>query len=372
MVDFSKAFDTIQPSLLLKKLRKYGFEENIVQLIKSYLSNRKQYVFLDGIKSKKINSPSIGTPQGSCISPLLYLIYINCFNPDTKFLLFADDTAIIFYGESIAELENNIRKGLNYCEEYFLENRLTINTKKTYYLTNANIQPPKINEQEIIPINEENHFKYLGIELAGFPKFSNHTNHLINKLQAGIITLEKLKSTVTFECLREVYFAFIQSYILYSLSTWGTLANKQDMNSIFTMQKKAIRIVFKKRRKVHTSNLFKEGQILKLNDLLKLSQTMEGYNGLIKKSHDVYLENCKIRGGHLRNKNNWISVLTIFDKYCIATNEGVQENLFEKILLPKNRGLILPSRQCVRNRFKEKIFPTYVFNCTTPNCYVCT
>ncbi len=368
MIDFSKAFDTIQPKIMAAKLRNYGFSQTLCKLILNYLTNRKQFVYLDGTKSKKIQAAEIGTPQGSCLSPLLFIIYINCFQPNAKFLLFADDTAIIFYGKDRAELERNIKNGLNYCDQYFKYNRLSINVKKTFFLSNTDIDCPKINDQEIVRISNMNQFKYLGVEISGFPKISNHISSVLNKLQKGLIALHRIKKATTFTCRKEVYFSFFHSHINYALATWGPLMSKTDLQNLQTAQKKAIRLIFGKGL-VHTSNLFKEARILKVQDCIKLNCIVEGFNGLILKKHDVYIESCYKKGGNLRSKEDWTSEKSIFKLFCEETNAATSNKLFEKV--KSSKGIRLPSRNCIKGRFMRQTFETYNYICRTANCYVC-
>ncbi len=156
-------------------------------------------------------------------------------------------------------------------------------------MSNINIECPKINNQEIVEINNTNHFKYLGVEISGFPKITNHISGILNKLQKGLIALHRIKKSANFNCRKEVYFAFFHSHITYAIATWGPLMTKTDVQSLQTAPKKAIRLIFGKKL-VHTSNLFKEAKILKIQDCVKLNCIIEGFNGLILQKHDVYTD----------------------------------------------------------------------------------
>ena len=95
-IDLSKAFDTIDHDILIKKLENYGIRGVALELIKRYLTDRTQYVNVLGESSEKLHV-LFGVPQGSCLGPLLLLIYINDLpniSIDTNFVLFADDTNI--------------------------------------------------------------------------------------------------------------------------------------------------------------------------------------------------------------------------------------------------------------------------------------
>ena len=96
-IDLEKAFDTVNHGILCDKLNYYGLRGNVNNLIKSYLTNRKQFVSING-QDSEISDITCGVPQGSSLGPLLFLIYINDFRfclSQTETGHFADDTYIL-------------------------------------------------------------------------------------------------------------------------------------------------------------------------------------------------------------------------------------------------------------------------------------
>ena len=97
-IDLQKAFDTINHSILLKKLEHYGITGVELSWFSSYLSKRKQFVSVHGSTSDYLEV-KCGVPQGSVLGPLLFLIYINDLPSVSKvlsFYVFADDTDIFY------------------------------------------------------------------------------------------------------------------------------------------------------------------------------------------------------------------------------------------------------------------------------------
>ena len=110
LIDFSKAFDLVEHSILLKKLEHLGIRGIAHDWFNSYLKDREQFVTINGVDSST-KRMEYGVPQGSILGPLLFIIYINDL-PNiydiAKFILYADDANIFITGSSIEEIQNKL------------------------------------------------------------------------------------------------------------------------------------------------------------------------------------------------------------------------------------------------------------------------
>ena len=135
-IDLKKAFDTIDHTILLRKLRIYGVDENGIKFFESYLSNRSQRCCVNGELSETAKI-TCGVPQGINLGPLLFLIYINdlpnCLDRASP-RMFADDTNISIAANSLTELEQIINSELKNLHQWLLANRLSLNVAKTEFM----------------------------------------------------------------------------------------------------------------------------------------------------------------------------------------------------------------------------------------------
>ena len=191
-LDLSKAFDTVDHTILISKLEHYGILGLPLEWIHNYLSNRFQYVEYNGFCSLS-NRIKCGVPQGLILGPLLLLLYINDIYHATdlgEFILFADDTNLFYSHDNASSLTNLINSELSMLSEWFQANKLSVNISKTNYIIFKPRQKKqifdlnlKINNKEINRVNE---VCFLGVILDENLSWKAHISHIAHKISKSI------------------------------------------------------------------------------------------------------------------------------------------------------------------------------------------
>ena len=288
-MDLSKAFDTLDHNILLNKLHYYGIKGKELDWFKSYLTNRFQFVEIDGTISDT-NLLTTGVPQGSVLGPLLFLIYMNdieTVSETFKAILFADDSTFIttINASQPAKLidkkfEDHINAELEKVYDWLIVNKLSLNIRKTkcmlFHSPNTKIQfDPKLVINNI-EIERVKNFNFLGLNINENLCWKSHIDKITLKISKSGGIINRLKQFLPIDILRIIYCSTVQSNIIYSLLAWG-----YDCNRIAKTQKRIIRNICNQKYNAHTEPLFKKLNLLKVEDILDL-YTLKFYYKLKK------------------------------------------------------------------------------------------
>lgn len=246
LIDFSKAFDMVEHSILLQKLQHYGIRGIALQWFKSYLQNRKQFVSVDGTNSSCMNL-NHGVPQGSILGPLLFIIYINdlpgisCF---AKFILYADDANIIITGYNMHEISTKLNSLAQGLLRWVDCNGLALNLKKTSYII---FSKQRINLSEDLHISgtkieRKSEARFLGVIVDEKLSWTRHISTVKAKMARYIGIMHKIKNQLPQQARIQIFHSFVQSHLNYCSLVWG-FASKSNIESLFSTQKSAIRAI---------------------------------------------------------------------------------------------------------------------------------
>lgn len=226
-LDLSKAFDTLNHHILLKKLEAYGIRGVANDFLHSYLTDRQQQVMISGTKSTTC-TVNCGVPQGSNIGPLLFLIYVNDvakLHLRGQLRLFADDTAISYEARTVSELYRDMSYDLQQIMQYLENNLLALNLQKTKMMLFGKRDTPGATMELVINgavIEEVESFKYLGVWIDNRLKWNVHIRETVASCSSLCGILRKLSHFVPQHVLVKMYFAFIHTRYQYGIAAWGT------------------------------------------------------------------------------------------------------------------------------------------------------
>lgn len=273
-IDLTKAFDTIDHNILLYKLWNLGFRGPIHELMKSYLTGRKQCVKVEDTLSEE-RETNVGLPQGTILAPDLFKIYINdllFMKLKGEIFSYADDTAILVSGETWDEVESRASEDLKMVKDWFDFNLLTMNDKKTKYLPFCSYAGglPQFNQINIlgtnISINGASSIKYLGITLDSHLRWDLHTENINKKIRSLLYSFYKLKNILDTKTLLLIYEALVESVIRYGLIVWGGI-NKTHLQTLSQTQKKLLKIILKKEITYSSDKLFRDNKIFRIKHM---------------------------------------------------------------------------------------------------------
>ena len=252
-IDLKKAFDTVDHEILCKKLQVYGVQHRELSWFRSYLTCRKQFCRVNGVASD-IEDIEVGVPQGSCLGPLLFLIYINDLPQAVQgstVSMYADDTSLCHQSNDITQLNKAINNDLRHLDTWLQGNKLSLNVAKTNSMLITTKQKRNIlkdtnldldlnlRESELEVVQKT---KYLGVQIDCSLDWKEQIKAVSAKVSRAVGFLKHAKNFLPRETLKTLYAGIVEPHFRYCCSVWGCCGST-EINQLQKLQNRAARIV---------------------------------------------------------------------------------------------------------------------------------
>ena len=235
-----------------------------------------------------------GTPQGSCLGPLLFIIFCNDLKLHLTYLSciqFADDTTLYASGKSLRLIECEINHDLEVVSDWFQANKLTLNVAKTVCMV---FSPKKKSDNKIsiklcdqeIPIQTST--KFLGVWLDSNLDWNKHFSRICSKLKQNTGLMRRCKNLLTTSTLQTIYFAHVHSHLSYSVLVKGSTIRQGAISELQKMQNTCIKII---KPNLGLREGFKELKIPTVNQLINI-ELCKFFHKLVHKKLPINLMDC--------------------------------------------------------------------------------
>lgn len=255
-------------------------------LINSYLSNREQYTVINNTKSSS-HPIDYGTPQGSTLGPLLFLIFINDIfklKLNGKIVMFADDAALNYSSTDLDELHRMMSEDIATLCNWLEANKLTLNINKSKFML---IHPKQTSKKFTFdlqvnntPIEQVDSFEYLGLTIQDNLHWNHHISKISTKMSRISGVVNRLGNNVNRKFLISIYYAHIQSHLSYMSPIWGHAATNYQINALQISQNQAIRSIFREQyyaQKMSTADIRKSHRIFSVQQIIKYDTATLAY-----------------------------------------------------------------------------------------------
>ena len=251
-IDLTKAFDTIDHEIILRKMSYLGVDQAAIKWFSSYLSGRTQRCSVNG-KLSTARTLSCGVPQGSILGPLLFLIYINDLPNSLQNAvprMFADDTNLTLSVKTLTELKLALAPELNNLSCWLKANKLSLNVAKTELMIIGSRQRLSAQCDDVeIRIDDQiiervDHTKSLGLFIDAHLSWCKHVEEICKKVSSAIGALKRVRPFISKETAIQIYNALIIPHFDYCSPVWDCLSGYLS-EKLQKLQNRAARVITK-------------------------------------------------------------------------------------------------------------------------------
>ena len=252
-VDFEKAFDVINHTLLLRKLKLYKLTPEFIYLISSFLSERKQLVITND-QTSQLMPVRYGVPQGSVLGPLLFSVYVNDlpYFVNCKCEMFADDTSMHASDSDPCRLSNILQNNINKLINWTQLNHMSLNAQKTKCMYVSARQKRQKMKSDFKPlfidnksIEEVDSHKILGVIIDKNLTWTDHVMSLGKRLSNRILQLSKIKKFLDNHSRKLFFCGHILPIIDYASTLWDN-CSETNLKFIHRLYKRALKLILLK------------------------------------------------------------------------------------------------------------------------------
>ena len=296
-LDLTKAFDLINHSLLIEKLKLYQMNTSALNWFESYLTNRTQRVVVSGNMSDTGHITS-GVPQGSVLGPLLFIIYINDLplHVTSQIDMFADDTTISASGKTHSEINSILQADLRNIEDWCLNNSMLPNAQKTkaMYITPSSHQKFTTNVKDTIKLQDQliqftTCEKLLGINVDNNLTWKTQVEQTIKKCNSLLYLLLRIKCYLNIHVRKLFFNSYILPHLDYCCTVWGN-CSQHLLQEMMKFQKRAARVILDKDYDTPSTELFRLLGWMKFDERVKFKKALLVYKSLNNKCPE-YMSN---------------------------------------------------------------------------------
>ena len=313
----------------------------------------------------------------------IYMNDISVVSSKFSFILYADDTTMIssmcmFTDTSSQEgstMSNKINDEIVKVSDWLSHNKLSLNVSKTKFMLFHNYQKVlpdttvpklKIHDSEIERLTE---FDFLGLTINEYLDWTSHSNKIAHKISRTLGVMNRLKHELPYNALKMIYNSLILSHMQFNITAWG-----YDVNRIFKLQKRALRIMTCSKYNAHTDPILKKLKLLKIQDIFNVQNLKIYYKYKIAKLPQYFMTmftiNADIHPYGTRQSSHLHHGITRTTKAmkCIRyllpiLIDNTSQDILDKVGTHSIEGFSF--------YVKTRTIEDYASICHIRNCYIC-